>query len=46
MFMAIVEPSLSGLDRANRFPNDEIATVELLAEHLPNSCTIFTASIG
>ncbi len=39
--MAIVEPSLSGLDRANRFPNDEITTVELLAEHLPDSCTIF-----
>ena len=39
--MAIVEPSLAGVDRSRRFLNDEIHTVEVLAKALPDSCTIF-----
>lgn len=39
--MAIVEPGLVGVDHSNRFPNDEISTVEILAEALPDNCAIF-----
>lgn len=39
--MAIIEPNLVGVDQSNRFANDEISTVEILAEMLPDNCTIF-----